>query len=280
VTTIRRRLADLSLAANKKLGQHFLHDEALARRIVDFAAVSAGDRVIEIGPGLGALTWLLAERAALVKAVEIDRGLAGHLADEVARRGTKNVEIIHADAVGFDYAAAAAPGRLMVVGNLPYNVTGPILFDLVRAHPLIKRATLLIQAEVADRLHAAPGGRDYGVLSVLLAACGRLTPGETVSAEPFFPRPKVVSRLIAVDFKPQTEVADDFIRLVKAAFSSRRKTLKNSLAGGLGLSQDAAANLIVAAGIDPGCRAETLAPDRFAALTRAWRGRSEGDQQP
>jgi 16S rRNA (adenine1518-N6/adenine1519-N6)-dimethyltransferase len=110
------------------------------------------------------------------------------------------------------------------------------------------------------------------VLSVLVASCGRLTRGETVGPEHFFPRPNVVSRLIAVDFSTQGDVGDDFIRVVKAAFSSRRKTLQNSLAGGLGLSKAEAADLIVAAGIDPRCRAETLDPDRFAALAQAFQG--------
>ncbi|MBU1741762.1 MAG: hypothetical protein KKC37_09465, partial [Proteobacteria bacterium] len=163
MVTVRQRLQRLSLAANKKLGQHFLHDEALARRIVDGSRVGPDDHVVEIGPGLGALTFLLAERAALVRAVEIDKGLAGHLTGEVSRRGLTNVEVVHADAVGFDYPAAAADAgrRLMVVGNLPYNVTGPILFDLVQAHGAVARATVMIQAEVADRLAAPPGGRDY-----------------------------------------------------------------------------------------------------------------------
>ncbi len=272
MTTIRQQLAELSLAANKRLGQHFLHDRDLARRIVDFAAVSASDHVIEIGPGLGALTWLLAERVAALTAVEIDRGLAGHLTAEVARRSMKNVEIIHADAVGFDYPAAAAGRRLKVVGNLPYNVTGPILFDLIHNQRNVARAALLIQAEVADRLAAPPGGRDYGVLSVLVAACGRLTLGETVGPESFFPRPNVTSRLIAIDFGGEGDIKDDLVRVVKAAFSSRRKTLQNSLAGGLGLSKAAAEDLIVTAGIDPQCRAETLGPDQFAALALAFKG--------
>jgi 16S rRNA (adenine1518-N6/adenine1519-N6)-dimethyltransferase len=280
VTTVRQRLADLSLAANKKLGQHFLHDEALARRIVDFAAVAEGDQVIEIGPGLGALTWLLAGRAARLTAVEIDRGLAAHLQDEVARQGLKNVVIVHADAVGFDYQAAAAGRRLEVVGNLPYNATGPIMFDLIRHQKSVARAALLVQAEVADRLAAPPGGRDYGVLSVLVAACGRLTLGEIVGPESFFPRPNVNSRLIAVDFGGQGDVGEDFIRVVKAAFSSRRKTLQNSLAGGLGLGKAEVFDLITAAGIDPGLRAETLGPDRFAALTAAWKRVRAADYRP
>ncbi len=270
MVTVRQRLQELSLAANKKLGQHFLVNEALARRIVDFSRAGPDDQVVEIGPGLGALTWLMAERSAWVKAVEIDRGLAGHLTEEVSRRGLINVEVVHADAVGFAYAAAAAGGRLMVVGNLPYNVTGPILFDLIKAHAVIQRATLMIQAEVADRLAAPPGGRDYGVLSVLVAAFGRLTPGEPVGPEHFFPRPEVNSRLIAVDFEPAPDLGDEtaFIRVVKAAFSARRKTLGNSLAGGLGLPKDRARATVAAAGIDPGRRAETLSPAEFVALAR------------
>jgi 16S rRNA (adenine1518-N6/adenine1519-N6)-dimethyltransferase len=260
-------LRERGLAASKERGQSFLTQPATARAIVESAGVRPGELVVEIGPGLGALTLPLAERAGRVRAVELDRGVCRALEEIVAAAGADNVELVHGDALGLDWPALAARagGPVLVVGNLPYSVSSPLLFRLLAAPAAWRRATLMLQEEVAVRLAAGPGSRDYGRLSVLVQAWCSLAVGLAVGPGQFFPRPKVASRVVHLEplARPLApEAAEDpawFARVVKAAFSQRRKTLANSLAAGLGRERAGVAAALEAAGVDPRARAESLA---------------------
>jgi 16S rRNA (adenine1518-N6/adenine1519-N6)-dimethyltransferase len=259
----------------RALGQHFLGDQAVARRIVDLAAPTARDLVIEIGPGRGALTALLAERAGRLIALEIDGALAAALRARFA--GAPHVEIRDADARSADYAALAASrppgGRALAVGNLPYSAAKPILQALVEAGPALDEMVLMVQKEVAERLAAAPGGRDYGALSVLTQASCEVRLAFAVPPGAFRPPPRVESAVahLKARAEPPVPVADPacFRRVVRAAFAQRRKTLANALAAGLALPAAGARALIAATGLDPGRRAETLTLAEFARLAAA-----------
>jgi 16S rRNA (adenine1518-N6/adenine1519-N6)-dimethyltransferase len=253
----------------RALGQHFLRDAGIARAIVDLAAPTARDLVVEIGPGEGALTSELARRAGKVVALEVDPTLAARL-----RAHVPGVEIVEADAREWDYGTLTAPpdGRVLVVGNLPYSVGKPILGALVAARTAIDRMVLMLQREVAERVAAGPGSRVYGSLSVLTqiycdaALALRVPPGS------FRPPPKVDSAVIRLDVlaAPRVPLEDErrFHVVVRAAFAQRRKTLANALAAGLGRPAAAMKTATEAAGIDSSRRAETLTMLEFAALAR------------
>jgi len=260
----------------RALGQHFLRDEAVARKIVALVAPTPSDLVLEIGPGRGALTGLLATSCGRLIAVEVDAELAARLRDRFAEAPT--VEIRCADARGVDCATLrdlvpAAGGRVLVVGNLPYSVGKPILSALVEAGPAIDEMALMLQREVAVRIAAAPGTRVYGALSVLTQIASDVRVAFEVPPGAFSPLPKVDSAVIHLVTRaaPPVPVASPrrFRRVVLAAFAQRRKNLANALGAGLGLSGDAARALVAAAGIDPTRRAETLALAEFAHLADA-----------
>jgi 16S rRNA (adenine1518-N6/adenine1519-N6)-dimethyltransferase len=253
----------------RALGQHFLRDVGLARSIVDLVAPAANDLVLEIGPGEGALTAELARRAGRVIALEVDPVLAARL-----RATLPSVEIVEADARGWDYGILAAPagGRVLVVGNLPYSVGKPILMALVAARTAIDTMALMLQREVAERVAAAPGSRVYGSLSVLTQLYCDVTLALRVPPGAFRPPPKVESAVIRLDVlpSPRVVIADErrFHVVVRAAFAQRRKTLANALAAGLGRRTEDLRATIESAGIDPSRRAETLTILEFAELTR------------
>ena len=253
----------------RALGQHFLRDSGVARAIVDLVAPRGSDLVLEIGPGEGALTSELARRAGRVIALEVDPELAARLRPRVP-----DVEIIEADARGWDYGALVAPagGRVLVVGNLPYSVGKPILAALVAARTAIAAMALMLQREVAERVAAAPGSRVYGSLSVLTQLYCDVTLALRVLPGAFRPPPKVESAVIRLDVlgEPRVALADErrFHVVVRAAFAQRRKTLANALAAGLGRPVDVLRAAAESAGIDPSRRAETLAISEFAELSR------------
>ena len=205
----------------KRFGQHFLTDRSILRRIVQFANIQADDTVVEIGPGAGALTGELAAAAHRVIAIEIDTDLIADL----SARMPANVEIIAGDALEVDFPA----GRFRLAGNLPYNVTTPLLkrFIDLRAH--IMDATVMVQKEVAERLIAKPGGGDYGPLSVLIQYYATVVYGFSVSPSAFRPKPKVDSAVIRLEWKPGVPDARAFTDFVHRTFSSRRKKLANNL---------------------------------------------------
>ncbi len=249
--------------ANKRLGQHFLHDPAVISRILAAVSPRRGERIVEIGPGRGALTRPLAQSGARLIVIELDRGLADALAADPELAG---VEILRADALGVDYDALATGARLRIVGNLPYNISSPLLFRLLRAAKHLTDLTLMLQREVVERMVAAPGTRAYGRLTVMLAARCRVEKLFAVGAGAFTPPPKVesaVARLVP-HVSPPFDPGDWalFDRLVRAGFAARRKTLRNAL------REFADAAGLRAAGLDPGARPGAISPAEYAKLSR------------
>jgi 16S rRNA (adenine1518-N6/adenine1519-N6)-dimethyltransferase len=269
---IRGLAAELDVRPTKKLGQNFVHDPNTVRRIVELAGVGPGDVVLEVGPGLGSLTLGLLAAGARVVAVEIDPKLAERLPKTVAERGPDVVErldVLEADAMRVsNEALPAAPTAL--VANLPYNVAVPVVLHLLAEVPSLRSGLVMVQTEVADRMAAGPGSRIYGVPSVKLAWYG---PARKVAAVPrsvFWPVPNVDSALVAFErgAAPASEDRERLFRLVDAAFSQRRKTLRAALAGWAG-SAERAGELLVAAGIDPKTRGEQLDVHDFARIAAA-----------
>lgn len=253
------------LRPKKEWGQNFLGDESLLRALAALARAGPGDCIVELGAGLGHFTRALAATGAQVIAVERDRELAPILRGELP-----NVEIVEADAKSFDLRAVAkrAGQRVVVCGNLPYHLSSPILFHLLDQREAVRRAVLLLQREVAHRIAAPPGGRDYGLLSVLLQHVADPKLALLVPRHAFTPPPEVESAALVLEFfdKLRAEVRDEarFRTLVKAAFSQRRKTLRNSLR-----LMPGAREALERAGIDPQRRAETLSVEEFASVERA-----------
>jgi len=247
----------------KRFGQHFLHDRGVIGRIVEAIDPQTGDRLVEIGPGLGALSVPLLERCGRLEVVEIDRDVIPVLQERCAGRG--ELVVHNQDVLTVDFRALAAGGPpLRVCGNLPYNISTPLLFHLLRASGAIRDMHFMLQKEVVDRMAAPPGGKDYGRLTVMLAAACRVERLFKVGTGAFTPPPRVesaVARLLPLA-EPPFALPDParFAQLVAAAFSMRRKTLRNSLRG---LVDEAA---FAAARVDPGRRPETLRPDEFGAL--------------
>ncbi|HEU4617660.1 MAG TPA: 16S rRNA (adenine(1518)-N(6)/adenine(1519)-N(6))-dimethyltransferase RsmA [Gammaproteobacteria bacterium] len=252
--------------ARKRLGQHFLHDPAVIRKIVDAIDPREDDALVEIGGGLGALTRPLLARVKELHVVEVDR----RLGPELERLGTSERRLVlHArDALDFDFAMLAkGPHTLRVAGNLPYNISTPLLFRLLGARDAIADMHLMLQKEVVERMAAPPGGKDYGRLTVMLSLAADVEALFDIGPGAFSPPPRVWSTLVRVTplAEPRFPVADEaaFARLVAHLFSMRRKTLGRALKGRL-TSED-----IAALGIDPRARPETLPPHDFARLAAA-----------
>ncbi|MEE3287166.1 MAG: 16S rRNA (adenine(1518)-N(6)/adenine(1519)-N(6))-dimethyltransferase RsmA [Pseudomonadota bacterium] len=253
--------------ARKRFGQHFLHDPAIVRRIVNCVAVDQGETVVEIGPGRGALTGLLASCGVQLHLVEIDRELAGDLTMRYAE--TPAVTVHTGDALRFDFTTLAGQlnTRLVLVGNLPYNIASPLLIGLLSVLDCVDRAIFMLQREVAQRLAAMPGSRDYGRLTVMMSRLCRVELLFDVRPGAFQPPPKVDSTLVrvcprAAPLGPPVD-SQAYAQVVRTAFSQRRKTLRNSLRS---YHPDLA---FEEAGIDPGTRPETLSAAQFAQLTAA-----------
>jgi 16S rRNA (adenine1518-N6/adenine1519-N6)-dimethyltransferase len=258
----REALERLGIRPTRRLGQCFLVAPAIAQRIVDLAEVR-GKNVVEIGPGLGALSDALAAVAADLVLVEIDRRLSDRLRERYGAAG--NVRVVNADALEVDFAALLhGRGGGIAVGNLPYSVGSQILLRLLAARSSFARLVLMLQREVAERVVAAPGTRAYGTLSVWTALQGEARIAMRVSSGAFMPRPKVDSAIvtIALHSEPHIAIADRsrFHDVVRGAFGQRRKTLRGALA------HLASASQIEAAGIDPRRRGETLSLEEFAAI--------------
>ena len=248
--------------SRKRFGQHFLHDRGVLERIVREIAPAPGEALVEIGPGRGALTELLLGKARTLDAIEIDRDLAEQLR---ARWGApQGFELHEADALKFDFAPLAQTRgtRLRVIGNLPYNISTPLLFHIAAAHEHIDDLHVMLQKEVIDRIAAAPGSGDYGRLTVMLAPWFEAKHLFDVGPGAFTPAPRVWSAVarLRVRREPAFAVPPAFARTVSAAFSHRRKTLRNALRSVTDVEA------IVAAGVDPSVRPETLTPAQFAAI--------------
>lgn len=264
-------LRTFGIHATKRLGQNFLVDEGVVDGIVAAAGVRPGDAVLEIGPGIGTLTQGLAEAGAQVVAVELDERLVAVLGQTLA--GYDNVRIIHGDILKTDISREMATEPYKVVANLPYYITTPILMQLLEQRLPITTLVTMVQKEVAERMVAAPGGKDYGALSV---AVQYYTAPEIVFSVPprsFIPAPAVESAVIrcAVRSAPPVAVSDEkvFFRVVKAAFGQRRKTLANALKAA-GIPAPEVVGTLAAAGVDGGRRGETLSLVEFAAVANAW----------
>jgi 16S rRNA (adenine1518-N6/adenine1519-N6)-dimethyltransferase len=270
----RQLLAAWNLRARKELGQNFLKDPSCADMIVARARLGLQDTVLEIGAGLGALTIPVARRAGKVYAVEKDGHLVHLLRSGILVDGLTNVAILEADVLKLDMEALAAEAgdKLTVVGNLPYNISSQVLVRLIQIRSAVRRAVLMFQKELAERISAGPGCKAYGRLTVMLGYCAEVATIADVPAERFYPRPKVDSRIIEIHFKPVPDFPAKsealLFKVVKAAFGKRRKTLKNALAGSeLGLNSDDVENLLLQAHIDAVRRAETLKISEFVALS-------------
>jgi 16S rRNA (adenine1518-N6/adenine1519-N6)-dimethyltransferase len=273
-TSPKTILHRLGLKPKKALGQHFLLHAHQARRIVAALEVSGADTVVEIGAGLGALTGLLAQAARRVIALERDPELAEFLKNELFPE-TPGVEVLCQDVLKFDFEVASREaGRpLAVVGNLPYQITSPLLFRLIELLPAIARAVLMMQQEVGARLVVQPGTKDYGVLSVLGQYYFRITRLFSLSPGNFFPPPQVESLVLRLLPETPANPARDpgvLQQVVKTAFGHRRKTLNNTLvahAAAFGLTQEAMHNLLVALNIDLKRRGEALTLAEFVEIS-------------
>lgn len=282
VTELRSLLGAHGLRLTKRLGQHHLIDPRVITKIVEACEPLAGASVVEIGPGLGALTEPLAARARQVVAVEVDRGIAQALAERV--HDARNVEVRCEDILQFSWRETCGGegcrvkggGKAVVIGAIPYHITSPILVSLCEARGSIDRAVLVIQEEVARRLAASPGTKVYGRLSVLVQYGWEVRLGMRVPRGAFFPPPTVESRCVALcrRSRPAAEVVNEplFFQVVKAAFSQRRKTLANALANlpeGRRLPRAELQTLLASLGLSPAVRGETLSLDAFASLANA-----------
>lgn len=254
--------------ARKSLGQHFLNDRRILGRIADALKLEGTETVVEIGPGRGALTDILAERAGRLIAVEVDRALAAILRERYARRS--NVLIAEADVLQVSLGELAA-GPYVLVGNVPYYITTPILFHALE-HPRAERAVYLVQREVADRLTAAPGSKEYGALTVNVAAVARAEALFRVPPGAFSPPPKVESAVVRITpFEvPLVTAAEErpLRTLVQGAFGMRRKQMRRVIRTLRSLDAEAADNMLKQAGVDPEARPETLSVEQFVKLLR------------
>ena len=261
---------------SKSLGQNFLVDKNIVDHIVDGANIGPDDLAIEIGPGMGVITSEAAQRAAKVVAVEIDKTLIPILKETLADHD--NVEVINQDILKTDvneiieqYGEGRGPKNVKVIGNLPYYITTPIIMKILEDDVPASSITIMMQKEVAERINARPGTKDYGALSVAVQYYCDTQIVANVPKEAFMPQPKVGSTVLRLDIREDrlVKLADKemFFQVVKAGFGQRRKTLSNSLMGVGGITKEIVRDALEAAGIEPGRRAETLDLYEFAKLS-------------
>jgi 16S rRNA (adenine1518-N6/adenine1519-N6)-dimethyltransferase len=267
VTLTRREatelLAGAGLAPRRALGQNFVVDPNTVRRIARLAGVGPGDRVVEIGAGLGSLTLALADTGADVVAVEVDDGLVAVLRDVVAERG--NVRVVHADARHLDWDATLGPGPWTLVANLPYNIATPLVADLLDGVPAVTRMLVMVQHEVGQRLCARPRTPAYGAVTVKVAYWATAHIVGDVPPTVFLPRPKVDSALVLIERRPEPAVPTEIDRallfaLIRQGFGQRRKMLRRSLSGRVSSDQ------LAAAGVAPESRPEELDVEAWGRL--------------
>ena len=272
-TSPRKLLSENRLRPKPWLGQNFLADSGAADKIVRLSDIGPEDTVLEIGPGLGALTLPMAKIAEKIYAVEKDRDIIPLLASELKAERIQNVDIIPGNILDLRLAQllCAENRKSIVVGNLPYNISSPLLEKLVDRREKIKTALVMLQHEFARRLTASPGSKAYGALTVLTQYYAKLTPLLRVGREAFYPQPGVDSMVIEIDFqRPYPRRAEDeilFKKTVRQSFLHKRKTLLNSLCGAtLPLTKEDLKSTLLKAGLDPNRRAETLSMDEFLRL--------------
>jgi 16S rRNA (adenine1518-N6/adenine1519-N6)-dimethyltransferase len=282
----RKSLREENLAPKKQLGQNFLVHKATAEAVARCGHIASNDIIVEVGVGLGALTQPIAEQAAQVIGLEVDSGIVRFHKEK--QDLPDNVILLHQDILKADFAELhhLSKGPLKIMANLPYSISNPFLFKLIEHQEKMDWATVMLQKEVADRLTATPGTKQYGIPTVLLKSCATVNSLLTLKPAEFHPRPKIDSVVVRIDFSDteqiNTRVYDRilFQKIVRAAFSQRRKTLLNTLTGGGFLRQIAKGDkklekqltkdTIIQGNIDPGARAETLDLDDFIDLTQAF----------
>jgi 16S rRNA (adenine1518-N6/adenine1519-N6)-dimethyltransferase len=272
-TEIRRLAKELEFRPRKSLGQNFVHDANTVRRIVSSSGVNRTDHVLEVGPGLGSLTLALLDRGATVTAVEIDPVLAGRLPKTVAEHSHSEIHrltVLNSDVLSVG-AADLATEPTAVVANLPYNVAVPALLHLLAEFPSLRSLMVMVQAEVAERLAAEPGGKEYGVPSVKVRFYGQVRRHGMVSPTVFWPIPRVYSGLVRIDryasppWPTDKAFRQNVFKLIDIAFAQRRKTSRNAFVEWAGSGNESASRLL-AASIDPARRGETLTIDEFVRL--------------
>ncbi len=259
------------LHPDKRLGQNFLSDDTILARVVEAAEVGPEDTVLEVGPGLGSLTRHLARSARQVTAVELDFRLVPVLSEVLARY--PNAHIVQGDILRLDPADLMDQSGYLVVANIPYNITSALIRHLLEARVQPARMALTLQKEVAERICAQPG--DMSQLALSVQVYGRPRIVMRIPAGAFYPAPQVDSSVLRIDLYPDpmipTEMLESFFHLMKAGFSQKRKTLRNTLSAGLRMPPPQAAGLLQAAGIDPQRRAETLSLEEWKWLTEQYR---------
>jgi 16S rRNA (adenine1518-N6/adenine1519-N6)-dimethyltransferase len=251
------------MPVRKRFGQHFLHDPGVIRKIIEAVAPAPGERIVEIGPGRGALTWELLRRAKQLEVIEIDRDLAQSLIRD--SRAADGLRVRVENALATDFLSLRGEGPpLRIVGNLPYNISTPLMFRLLSQHAAIADMHFMLQKEVVDRMTSQPGSKTYGRLTVMLAAVAEVEHLFDVGPGAFQPPPKVWSAIVRLRpaLTPRFDLGEEGVlrALVTAAFSHRRKTLRNGLKGLLTPEE------IESCGIDPKLRPEALAPAQFGLL--------------
>ena len=257
----------------KSLSQNFLRNETQAKNLVDRLPLTSLDTVVELGAGQGALTFLLAQKVSRVLAVEIDAGHSMTLKEKVLQSGKKNIEVVHKDLLKTDWNEwfKTLNGPFSVVGNLPYHISTPILFKIIENRPIIKAAYVMLQKEVADRLLARPGTKEYGVITILIGYYARIQSLLQLKPGSFFPRPKVSSTFIELlfrqDLTPRIEDQNLFQWIVRASFAQRRKQIKNALTADARFQVLLIAKALEMNQTDPQCRGETLTIAQFVTLS-------------
>jgi len=274
MTSPRILLVAHNIRPKKQLGQNFIIDPGFTKMIVNRSGILPEDVVLEIGAGLGALTIPLARKAKKVFAVERDHQIIDILKTEILVSGLSNTVIIEKNILTLDIEVLAENiGRkIVVMGNLPYNISSQILVQLIKSRKMVSRAILMFQKELAQRILAQPDCKDYGRLTVMLRYCSDIKKLADAKAALFYPKPKVDSEILELKFKSKVAhpVRDEtfFFRVIKAAFGNRRKTLKNSLAASeLNIDANTAKQILERSGIDPVRRAETLNTEEFVKLS-------------
>lgn len=265
-----QRLVKSGARAHKSMGQVFLMSDEVIDRIVSASTLQPDVPLVEIGPGLGVLTRVLAPRVQKMWAVELDQHKIGILNKEL--RGYP-LEIVNQDALMLNLQELWGDQKGYLIGNLPYYITSPLIMHFLEQEAQLSGMTIMVQKEVADRIAAPPGSKTYGILSIAVQISAQVTKVMDVMPSAFWPAPKVTSAVIRLDLRPYPGFnvdKKDFFRVVKAAFSQRRKTLGNSLAGGLGLKKEEVIERMLGARISDGRRAESLSIEEFQVLTKAF----------
>lgn len=259
--SVQSLLTKYGIQPKKSLGQNFLIARPTMEKIVDALGVSRDDTVFEIGCGMGVMAAMLSDRCQRIIALDADRRAITIAREEFG--SIKNVEWVLSDILKADISSYAKRGKLCVIGNIPYNISSPILFHLVDHRARIKRAVLMIQKEVADRVTAKPNSKDYGALSVMLQSYARCTKLFNVARTNFMPRPKIMSSVIELDFRDAPDDIPGLRDVVQTAFQKRRKTIKNALG-----KFDDIEKTLADLGIDPKRRPETLSVEEFHDLAK------------